>query len=206
MVKGIEWTTVTREERLQEIGRRLYEKKVNERVYSEEVKELRDEFFRLHDDGVKGQSYRLPVKTIEVPDEFFETTQMSKEDFVATRFPNWEVEHIEKNTALNKTVFVLKQNYHYVPGVVDIEDGDKILRVSKEVSEYTPEMDWDTLKQERPDLFERLAQPVTSYEIDEENFAKLIDESPEELATIQRHMRVKPPTLRATARRIKKDE
>src|SRR4029078_831601 len=129
---------------------------------------------------------RLPVKTIEVPKEFFETTGMEMEDFAASRFPNWDVEHIEKDVSTGNTTFVLKQNYKYVSGVVDVDDGDKILRVSKEVSEYTPEIDWDTLKSERPDLFEQLAEPVTTYEINESQFDKLVDEQPEELATLQR--------------------
>jgi len=197
---------MNREERLQHIARELYEAKSDEKMVKEDVGRLREEFFRLHDEGFKGQTYRLPVKTIEVPDAFFEITDMGIDEFVESRFPNWNVEHIEKNTALNKTVIVLKQDYRYVPGVVDVQDGDKTIRVSKEVSEYTPEIDWTTLKEERPDLFERIAQPITSYEIDEVGFSKLIDESPEELATLQRHMRVKPPTIRATARRIKTDE
>lgn len=196
---------MTRQERLQQIARELYDSKITEKEAGVVTKELRDEFFRLHDEEFKGKDHLLPVRTIEVPDEFFYTTQMSKEDFISSRFPGWNVEHVEYNTALNKNVFVLKRNPKYISGVVEVDDGEKIIRVSKEISEYTPEMDWDTLKQERPDLFEKIAQPVTSYEIDEVGFEKLVNESPEELATIQRHMKVKEPVLRATARRVKDD-
>ena len=197
---------MTRQERLEQVARELYRAKREEIEASTTTKDLRDEFFRLYDDGFKGQSYILPVKTIEVPDEFFATTGMSKEDFMSSRFPSWEIEHIEKNTSIHTTVFVMRQNPKYVPGVLDLDDEGKTLRVSKEVSEYTPEIDWDTLKRERPDLWERLAQPVTTYEIDEEEFSKLVEDTPEELATIQRHMKVRQPVLRATAKRIKKDD
>ncbi len=194
------------QEYLEHVARDFYKTKQAERLVNETVQDLRDEFFRMHDEAVKGRSYTLPVKTIEVPDEFFAVTGMSAEEFVESRFPNWNVEHVEKNTATNKTTFILKQNYRYVPGIVEIDDDDKVIRVAKEVSEYTPEIDWETLKAERPDLFDKLAQPVTRYEIDEVGFAEMVDKNPEELATLQRHMKVKPPTLRATARRVKKDE
>lgn len=194
---------MTRQERLQEIARKLYEAKTIEKEADGVVKELRDEFFRLYDEEFRGKDYLLPVKTVEVPAEFFARTGMSQDEFISSRFPGWEVEHVEYNTALARRVFVLKRDPKYISGVIEVDDGDKKLRVSKEVSEYTPEIDWTTLKAERPDLFDKLAQPITSYEIDETEFEKLVNESPEELATLQRHMTVKQPTLRATARRVK---
>lgn len=197
---------MTREERLAQIARELYDAKMSERGVKADVEHLRDEFFRLYDDGVRGKSYKMAVKTIEVPQEFFEKTGMSMEDFVKSRFPNWDVEHIEKNTATGVTVIVLKQNYKYIPGTVDIDDGDKVIRVSKEISEYTPDIDWDTLQQERPDIFKEIAKKVITYEIDEKGFSDFVAEKPEDLATLQRHMKVRSPSIRATARRVKKDE
>lgn len=196
---------MTRQERLQQIARELYEAKLEEKQAGDTTKELRNEFFRLYDEEFRSKDYLLPVRTIEVPNEFFHSTGMSQDDFVSSRFPGWDVEHVEYNTALGKRVFVLKRDPAYIPGVIEIDDDDKKLRVSKEVSEYTPEMDWSTLRQERPDLFEKLAQPITSYEIDEEAFERILYETPEELSTLQRHMSVKKPILRATARRVKDD-
>lgn len=203
----------TREEQLKKVAREFYDTKATERAWSKDSDALRSEFFRLHDEQFKGKGYLLPVKTIEVPDEFWHSTQMSKEDFVSSRFPGWDVEHCEYNTALGKTVFVLKRNPQYIPGMVELpeedlpgEEGDYLIRVSKEISEYTPEIDWETLRQERPDIWDKIAQPITSYEIDEEGFEKLVEETPEELATIQRHMKVRKPVLRATAKRVKANE
>lgn len=200
----------TREEQLQRVARQFYDTKSVERETGKQADELRKEFFRLHDEQFKGKDYLLPVKTVDVPDEFWHSTQMSKEDFVSSRFPGWNVEHCEYNTALGRTVFVLKRDPQYIPGIVELyeedNEGNHLIRVSKEISEYTPEIDWETLKQERPDIWEKIAQPITSYEIDEEGFEKLVEESPEELATIQRHMKVRKPVLRATAKRVKSDE
>lgn len=202
-----------REEQLRRVARQFYDAKVEERSVGKDSDALRSEFFRLHDEQFKGKDYLLPVKTIEVPDEFWHTTEMSKEDFVSSRFPGWNVEHCEYNTALSRTVFVLKRDPQYIPGMVELpqerlpgDEEDYLIRVSKEISEYTPEIDWHTLKQERPDIWEKIAQPITSYEIDEEGFEKLVEESPEELATIQRHMKVRKPVLKATAKRVKSDD
>src|SRR4051812_39878863 len=105
---------MTREERLRQIARELYDAKIEERQAGDQVKELRDEFFRLHDDAFRGKDHMLPVKTIEVPDEFFVSTQMTQDEFVRSRFPGWEVEHVEYNTSKARRVFVLKRDPRYI--------------------------------------------------------------------------------------------
>jgi len=192
-----------RQDRLREIGRQFYAAKEKEKISSTEVKELREEFFRLYNEEFKHKDHLLPVKTVEVPDEFWTSTGMNKDEFVESRFPGWLVEHVERNVSTNNTTFVLRKDPKYIAGTIDIDDTDKTIRISKEVSEYTPEIDWKTLKEERPDLFDKLAQPITSYEIDEGAWDSMVSETPEELATIQRHMNVRSPVLRATAKRIK---
>jgi hypothetical protein len=194
---------MTREERLQQIAKELFHSSQNDKMFKTNRDALKEEFFRLMEYDFKGRDYILPVKTIEVPDSFWNATKMTKEEFVTSRFPGWNVEHCEYNTALGKTVFVLKQNPHYIAGVVEVDVDGGTVRVAKEVAEYTPEIDWATLAQERPDLFDRLAKPVTVLEIDEDEFEKLSEMEPEELATLQRHMRVKEPSLKVHPRLVK---
>lgn len=194
---------MTREERLQEIARDLYNSSMSDKAHKKTREELKDEFFRLLEYDFKGRDHILPVKTIEVPDEFWEKTQMTKDEFVQSRFPGWDVEHCEKNTALGQTVFVLKQNPHFIPGTVEVESKQGLVRVSKEVAEYTPEIDWETLQKERPDLFEKLADTKVVLVLDEYELEKLSVEAPEELATLQRHMRVKEPSLKVQPRMVK---
>lgn len=128
---------------------------------------------------------------------------MSKEEFVRTRFPGWNVEHCEKNVSTGKTVFVLKQDPQFIPGVVDVNTDDGLVRVSKEVAEYTPQMDWETLAAERPDLFDKLSKTRVVLDLDEDALEKLAAENPEELATLQRHMIVKEPALKVQPRKVK---
>lgn len=178
---------MTRQERLQQIARELYDAKGIERDAGNVTKELRDEFFRLHDEEFKGKDHLLPVRTIEVPDVFFAATGMSKEDFIESRFPGWNVEHVEYNTALKKSVFILKRDKRFIPGVVEVDDGDKLLRVSKEVSEYTPEFDWDTLKAERPDLFEKITTERVVQDLDGEKLQEALADDPEIHSILMRH-------------------
>lgn len=198
---------MTREERLQQIARELFDTTQQNKKGEKNRDELKSEFFRLIDAGYQGRDHIVPVKTIEVPDTFWEATKMTKEEFVESRFPGWEVEHVEKNISLNHTVIVLKKDKSYIPAVVEVEDEDgKKITVAKEIAEYTPEIDWDTLNEERPDLFEQLAHFKTVVELDDDALERIAMETPEELATLERHMKVKPPALKVTSRRQKDDK
>jgi len=194
---------MTREERLQKIAQDLYEISVDDKRNKSTRDDLKDEFFRLLDYEYKGRAHILPVKTIEVPDTFWHSTQMTYDEFVRSRFPGWNVEHVEKSISTNRTVFVLKRDPQYVPGLVEVQDDEGTIKVAKEVAEYTPEIDWTTLQQERPDLFEKLSRPRVIMELDDDAFEKLAMEEPEELATLERHMVVRPPALKVQPRRMK---
>lgn len=196
---------MTREERLKKIARDLFDISEVDKHNKKEREELKQEFLRLLEHDFKGRDHVLPVKTIEVPQGFWTATSMTKEEFVQSRFPGWNVEHVEKNVSTGITVFVLKQNPHYIAGVVEIQTDNGLVKVSKEVAEYTPEIDWDTLRNERYDLFERLAKPVISLELDEDELGLIAVEQPEELATLQRHMKVKEPSLKVQPRKVKND-
>lgn len=168
--------------------------------------EIRDEFLRVVNEEFKGKDHMLPVKTIEVPDTFFETTNMTEEDFAASRFPGWNVEHVEKNIAKGYTVFVLKRDSSYLPKVIETDDGENsVIRASKEVAEYVPEIDWETLTAERPDLVEKIGKKKLIYELDEQGLESLSVEDPEELATLERHMKVRSPSIKTRARRLKRE-
>jgi hypothetical protein len=197
-----------REQRLAHVARQLYETTEEEKEVKKRRENLRSEFFRLSDigKGTTGGRNILPVRTVEVPEDFFQATALSQEEFITRRYPGWNVEHVELNTVSKVRTFVLKRDTKYVSSVVEIEDEGQIVRVSKEVVEYSPEVDFDTLKMERPDLFNALAEEVTTYVLNDDAFEQLIAEYPEELAVIERHLVVKEPALRATAKRVKDED
>jgi hypothetical protein len=194
-----------REQRLAHIARQLYETVENEREVKKSREDLRKEFFRLHDAGL-GANHILPVRTVEIPESFFKATGLSQEEFVTRRFPGWKVEHVELNTVEKKRTFVLKRDTKYVAGVVDIEDEGQTVRVSKEVVEYSPEVDFESLKKERPDLYRKLKKTVKVDVLDDDKFEALLAEHPEELSVVERHLVVKEPALRATVKRVKDEE
>lgn len=188
------------QEYLNKIAREFYHSIAEEKDAKEKRSELRDEFIRLADDQYSSRDHLLPVQTIEVDNSFFQKTGLTQDEFVSTRFPGWKVEHVEFNSATQKRTFVLKRDPHFLNQVVVVEEGDDKIYVSKEVSEYTPEVDWDTLRLERPDLFERLVKPKVVFELNEDALEQMMDETPEDAAALKRHLKVKPPTIRATAR------
>jgi len=194
---------VTRQERLEWLARRLYRINQLRGGVEDRRDETRKEFFRLVTDNFRKKEHLLPVRTIEVPDGFFDKTGMTRFDFVMTRFPGWMVEHCERNTATGITVFVLKKDPHYMPDTIDVEDDEGTIRVAKEVSEATPEIDWDSLQKERPDLYEKLAREKVVLEVNDEALEKMVTEEPEDMAVLQRHLKVKEPSLKVRARRLK---
>jgi hypothetical protein len=194
---------VKRQERLKEIARKLWETKQAKDQIEQNRKELAADLYRLLEYDFRNKDHLLPVVTIEVPEEFFTRTGLTRQEFIDTRFPGWDVEHEEVNITTEMTTFVLKRNPRYMGGVVEVPDGDHTIRVSKTISEYTPEIDWDTLAKERPDLMKRLATPVTIYELNEDELEKLFHENPEDVPILKRHMVVREPAIKVIPRRVK---
>jgi hypothetical protein len=200
-------TGMKRTEYLKQVARQLSEAADRQRESEKEKSDLRDEFFRLVEEGFHEKDHLLPVKTIEVPDTFFKATNMTKAQFVSSRYPGWDVVHCERKVDKFVTIFVLKKNPDYLPYVEEVEyaDGRKI-RVSKEIAEGTPEIDWETLRAERPDLYEKLAKTVEQIVLNDDALEELADNEPEELATLERHMHVGKPVRRAFPRKVKDDD
>jgi hypothetical protein len=190
-----------RDERLKHLSDEIFK-------IAEEIKEMtkdkdahKTDFFELVEDEFKGKSYLLPIRTVEVPDEFFDLTDMSYEQFCDSRFPGWDIEHMEKNIVDGKTTFVMKKN----PGLMgQVVETDTTI-TTKSIVEYGPEIDWDTLKMERPDIFDGIVKTVESYEVDEEKFANAVKDEPELLSVLERHMKVKKPSTKLLSRGKKKD-
>lgn len=189
---------MTREERLAEIAKELTSATYREREAKADREHAKEEFFRLIRDRHKNSDL-LPVQTVEVPLDFFERTGMTKEEFAESRFPGWTVEHCERNIAQSQIVFVLKRDASYIPDDI-VVDG---VKVSKSIAEYTPEIDWDTLRIEDEALFDKLAEPQIVYNVNEENFERMMEESPEELAKLQRHLKLRKPALKVNVREVK---
>lgn len=193
---------MTRQERIEWLARELERVSNEEKEIKKRRSELRDDFFRLADHDWNKNEHLLPVVTINVPEEFFKRTGLSKREFIATRYPGWNLEHDEYNTALFNHTFVLRRDPKFISREITIEDGEDTLKISKEISEYTPDIDWETLRNDDPVLFEKLATPVEQYTLNEESLEQIMNESPDDLATLQRHMKVKAPTVRVVPRRI----
>lgn len=194
---------MNRQERLEHLAKEIFLAKEKEKTYKEALEDLRDKFFDLLEDDVRGKSHLLPVQTIEVPKEFFYRTGMSEQDFIKSRFPGWDVEHVEANIATSIHTFVLKKNPRFIPGVIELDLDGRKLRVSKEIAEFEPDIDWKTLEAEDPELCDELIIWEKVPVLNDDALERMIEDKPEVLEKLRRHMKVKSPSLRATAREIK---
>lgn len=162
-------------------------------------KEIRSEFFTQADQDTP--DHVLPKTVVRVPKKFFDAAQMDYLKFLYTRYPSWDL--LETKEEEDAVLFLLRKNQSYFPYSLQA-DGYEI---SRSVSEMTPEVDWATMRQESEDLFQKLAKPVTKYELDVEKFQELMkDPTFDAQGFLARHTIHKAPVLKVLARELKEDE
>lgn len=186
-------------ERLEKVAKQLALVAQEERQQKDARSELKDLFLDIIDEEHEGRDYLLPIITIEIPAGFLERVGLTEEEFLASRFPGWDLE--DSSLEIDREIFILKKNLRYLPKTVEMKYGKtEKIRVSKDVAEYTPEIDWDSLSKEFPEVVEAISVPVVSRELEEKRFEEELQRNPELLSTLQRHMKVREPQIRVTPR------
>jgi hypothetical protein len=72
---------------LQELAREFYELDQEAKEIEKRKKNLRSKILEEISIEYEYKEYLLPVQLIEVPNTFFESTSMSVDDFITSRFP-----------------------------------------------------------------------------------------------------------------------
>ena len=186
----------------------MYEAAIEIQEYTDREKEAaagraaaKTKLLELIKDDFARHKSALPTRSVDVPMSFFDKTGMKAEEFAQSRYPGWQVVDYSADPNDDQVmVFELIRDPAYMNYSFEVNDEFKI---SKEVVEYTPVVDWDTLRRELPELFGKLAKPVESYEINEDALDQLIQIEPEVLSKLQRHMLVKQPMQKVTTRKLK---
>lgn len=158
------------------------------KLLARELGPLKQKYLEFTTTDVK--EHQLETTTITVPHEFWESTAMSEEDFLETRFPSWSL--LERKNLRYGTLFILRKKPEYQNHIYSI--GDWI--VSKTVVEKTPQVDWKTLKAENKDLYDEIAVQRTIIELDQEKLDDLVSKNPETLAILRRHLIMSKPEKR----------
>lgn len=188
-------------ERLEKVAKQLALVAQEERQQKDARSELKNLFLDIIDEEHEGRDYLLPVITIEIPAGFLEKVGLTEEEFLTSRFPGWDLE--DSSLEIDREIFILKKNFRYLPKTVEMKYGDtEKIRVSKDVAEYTPEIDWKSLSKEFPELVEAISVPIVTRELEEERFEEELQRNPELLSTLQRHMKIREPQIRVTPRII----
>jgi hypothetical protein len=107
-----------KEEYLRHVAYRLVDATEQEKQAKQNREEAKAEFFRMADEMWRSKEDLIPVQTVEVPQEFFVSTGLTQEEFMETRYPGWEIEHVELNPATMKRTFILKRDIKYLPRLV----------------------------------------------------------------------------------------
>ena len=162
-------------------------------------KKIRSEFFTEADLHYEQQHYLLPVTTVFVPWEFFEKTDISREEFVKTRFPSWNVTHANEQD--DGIIYSLKKKKEFMPWSYQSDE----FELTRSVAELTPDIDWESMKKVDPEFFNKFHKEIVSYELDADAFNKEIQDNPQFPAVdfLMRYTVHKNPTLRVLSKVIK---
>lgn len=161
--------------------------------------ELREKLFAIASESYEGKEYLLPITTITIPNSFWHSTEITPEEFVESRFPTWDVTHVEPALDTDETTFILRKKPEYMPYSYEGQSH----KVSKQAVEPTPEIDWESLNNEFPEIFTKIAKEVVSYELDEQGVAELQKEIPDFMSILQRHVKVtRKPQQRVSVKEL----
>lgn len=166
------------------------------KALDEMKKKVRAEFFQEANEFYQKEHWHLPTTTWLVPWDFFDKTGMSREEFVKTRFPSWNV--ISSKEDDEGVVYVLRKKAQFMPWSYQSDE----LEITRSVSEMTPEVDWDSMKKVEPELFEKFAKEVMSYELDADAFNEYQNQNPQfsGMDFLTRYTKHKAPTLRVLSK------
>lgn len=165
-------------------------------------KQIRAELFLEADEHFEKEHWHLPMTSWLVENEFFEKSGITREEFVKTRFPQWDIQSTKEDQ--EGVVYVLRKKKQYMPW--SYENGD--FEISRSVAELTPEIDWETMEKVEPEFFNMFAKPVKAYELDVDAFNKYMNKHPEfsGASFLMKYSVHKNPTLRVLAKQKKNDE
>lgn len=144
---------------------------------------LRAEFFFCATEQIKMEP--LAKRVLTLPKAFFHLTKMGFEDFVTSRYPTWRLENYESLPGTDTFTLIIEEDPEYVPYEY-INDRTREV-VSRQVASSSPQIDTETLKMERPDLWEKIMKPVITYEVNDEALTTAVVEDPSIVAVLQRH-------------------
>lgn len=185
-----------RESRYQTVGKKWMVLASEEKKVKATKEKLRKELLDLIIDEFEEKDFLRPVVSDSIPHSFFEKTGISHTEFIKTRYPGWEL--LKTINEESSVTFVLQKLPEYVGKVIDLGGA----QLSKLVVEYTPEIDWDSLNKEFPELAERISKTIETIAIDEDALAEEVEQNPEIFSILRRHTRTKPPSVRILPREL----
>lgn len=155
----------------------------------------------------------LARKVITLEKGWLGKVGISLDDFLTTRYPQWnlvEIEAEEQDDGTTLLHYLLEENpvYQSFEIVTEIEEDDKIEKVKtgRSIQQNDPTFDFDTLKRDMPEVFDRIMVPVISYELDEVAVIKVLEEDPSLHAKLQLHMSFPKPITKLSPSRVVKED
>lgn len=181
-----------------EIVREIRELQEQKKEVEKTLERSRKRLFNLINEQEK-KSPSLPTKRIEVALDFFTTCNIDPEDFLITRYPSWDLVEYGIDEEARTAVFQLRKNPEYTSFLY--QPPGENWKIGREIQEYDPSLDIETLKLEDPELVSRLVVEHVTYKLDPDALAIVMQTEPEKLAVLERHLTAKKPAQKLSPAR-----
>jgi len=143
--------------------------------------------------------YNSPTKSLRIPKSYFDATGHTVPEFAELRYPGWDLNSYTQEG--DDAILIFKKKAKYG----SFTHTSSKFRTTVISSEPTPLIDWETLEKEFPGMTDRIAQPIITYEINEDKFNRELDENPELTEIMQRHIISKAPIMKVSSKEIKSE-
>ena len=170
------------------LGKKWIRLQSQEKKVKESKDKIRGQLTGAIRDSFAEAEHLLPTLTETIPNTFFEDTGLSHDRFIGSRYPSWNL--VKTIPGRSETTFILRKRPEYMGKVIELEDA----KISKIAVEYAPEIDWESLGKEFPDLAEKLSKDEVRKVVNDEALEQEAKDNPELFAILRRHMVVKTPT------------
>jgi len=163
---------------LEEVGRKTKE-------YETKKESLRSQFFELANEHIR-VSGTLETQVVGI--KF--ASRGEAESHIQDNYPEWKIIQFDFNQT------VIEEDPAKMKFVWVTEDGYQISRTTAVVG---TKFDFDYLRENAPDLFDRIVEAKTVYELNEKKAQDLIEQHPELLSTLQESTKLGKIQLRLSS-------
>lgn len=152
---------------------------------------MRDNIIELSE---KEFSHNSDTKIVIAPQDLID--RIGVEEYISTRYPEYDLESFSDADILENYEIILKRNPKFIGGIIE-KDKYKLSKTVKNSSD----IDWENLEKDYPELYEKIVKKNINKILDEEGFREVIEKDPDGLEILSHYIISKKPIITIQAKK-----